>query len=326
MFNLFLLFSIAFNTLGLSGAALKVDSGLISRSAGDASVASADTLKIDLPDILAYPTVEKNAAKPKIYAQNFILVDSDSGAILASQKPFERVPVASTTKIMTALVVIENYSLDDVATVRQDAVTTVSNSGAIPDFYTGEKMTVRNLLWCMLMNSSNVAAYTLAEHMNSKNETGPQKFLTLMNQRARDLGLKDSDFRDPAGLDGKGYSTAFDLTVATKEALKSSLFAQIVKTKQSTVYDTSGRYVHQLNNSNRLVNDWDYPGAIGVKTGYMPDTAEQPGAGHTLVAAVERDGHTLISVILKTQADTPSASAEESRRLQDWGWTNVSWE
>jgi len=326
MFNLFLLFSIAFNTLGLSGAAIKVDSGLISRSAGDASVANAETLKVDLPDILSYPTVDQDATKPKIYAKNYILLDSDSGAILASQKPYERVPVASTTKIMTAIVALENYSLDDLATVQQDAVTTVSNGGAIPDFYTGEKMTIRNLLWCMLMNSSNVAAYTLAEHMNSKNDTGPRKFITLMNQKAKDLGLKDSDFHDPAGLDGTGYSTAYDLTLATKQAMRNPLFAQMVGTKQATVYDNSGRYIHQLNNSNRLVNDWDYPGAIGVKTGYMPYDAENLGAGHCLVASVRRSGHTLISVILNTTENSATASATESKKLQDWGWQNISWD
>jgi len=325
MFKLFLLFSITFNTLGLSGTSFKVDQGLISKSAGDAVIANAENRQLTLPNIAPYPSVDQDVVNPNIYAKKYILVDNDSGTILASEGPHDKVPIASTTKIMTAIVALQNYSLDDIATVQKDAVQTVSSAGAIPDFYSNERMTIRNLLWCMLMNSSNVAAYALAEHMSSKNETGPEKFVALMNQKARDLGLKNTNYRDPAGLDGTGYSTAYDLVLATREAMKNSLFAQMVGTKQTTVYDEDRIDVHPLNNSNRLVNEWDYPGTVGVKTGYMPDTAEQSGAGHCLVAAVKREGHTLISVVLNTAENSATASATESRKLQDWGWANTKW-
>ncbi len=326
MSKLFLIFSILFNTFGFSGATQKIDTNYISQTAGTAQSADAASLSAALPDILIYPIVNKNSPAPKIYASNYILVDNDSGEILTSLKPNERVPIASTTKIMTAIIALEKYSLDDIATVQPDAIKTVANDGAIPDFYANERMKIRDLLWCMLMNSSNVAAYTLAEHLNSGKETGISKFVAAMNAKARDFEMKDTNYRDPAGLDSTGYSSAYDLTVVTKQALKNSLFAEIVKTKTATVYDVDHRDVHPLNNSNRLVNDWNYPGAIGVKTGFMPDTPDQPGAGHTLVAAVQRNGHTLISVILNTVANTPTASAEESRKIQDWGWANVSWQ
>ncbi|MDO8444453.1 MAG: serine hydrolase [bacterium] len=326
MSKLLLIFSILFNTLGFSGSAGKVDANLITQTAGVDRIASASTFGIPLPDIMPYPTVEKNAFQSKIYAQNYLLIDNDSGVILSSQKPYEQVPIASTTKIMTAIIVLENYELEDTAVVSKNAVSIVTEGGAIPDFYIGEQMTIKGLLQCLLINSSNVAAYALAEHLNDPDETGITKFVAKMNEKAQEYGLKDTDYHDPAGLDGTGYSSAYDLAAVTKQALKNSIFASIVRMKEATVYDTSGRYLHQLNNSNRLVNEWNYPGAIGVKTGYMPDSPDQPGAGHTLVAAVEREGHILVSVVLDTTADTPTASAEESRKLQDWGWANTTWE
>lgn len=326
MSNIFLIFSILFNTLGLSGAAQKVDYSIVSQNVNTAQVADASAGNLSLPAILAYPSVKKNAIQPKIYAQNYLLIDNDSSVILSSQKPYQQVPIASTTKIMTAVIALENYKLDDVVSVSKNAVSIVAQSGAIPDFRSGEQMKIRDMLQCLLMNSSNVSANALAEHMNSGGETGMNKFISKMNDKAKEFGMKDTDYRDPAGLNSTGYSSAYDLAVVTKQALKNEVFAEIVKTKEASVFDNSGNYLHKLSNSNRLVNEWNYLGAIGVKTGFMPDTADQPGAGHTLVAAVQRNGHILVSVILNTVANTPTASAEESRKLQDWGWSNITWE
>jgi D-alanyl-D-alanine carboxypeptidase len=131
--------------------------------------------------------------------------------------------------------------------------------------------------------------------------------------------MTNTDYHDPAGLDVTGYSTAYDQTLVTKYALKNPIFAEIVKTKEEDVTDVTGKIKYQLRNSNRLVREWNYSGAIGVKTGYMPE------ASHTLIGAVRRDGHTLISVVLYTLADTVSASAEESKKLFDWGFKYTRW-
>ena len=326
MSKIFVVFSILFNTLGLGSAAQKVDTSIISQNAGSAQVVDASALNASIPDILPYPSVKKTIPAPKIYAQNYLLIDNGSGVILASQKPYEQVPIASTTKIMTAVIALENYKLDDIVSVSKKAVSIVAQSGAVPDFRSGEQMKMGEMLKCLLMNSSNVSANALAEHMNNGNETGMSKFISKMNDKAKDFGMKNTDYHDPAGLNSTGYSSAYDLAIVTKQALKNDIFADIVKTKEASVYDRLGKYLHQLSNSNRLVNEWNYPGAIGVKTGFMPDTPDQPGAGHTLVAAVKRDGHILVSVILNTTANTPTASAEESRKLQGWGWANVGWE
>ncbi|MFA7253524.1 MAG: D-alanyl-D-alanine carboxypeptidase family protein [Patescibacteria group bacterium] len=314
--KLLIIFSIIFNTFGFSGASLNIDRDIIQKSASSQESALAEAINLPLPEIKEPPKTKEFAAKPLIYAQNYILVDSESGTIIANKAAKQRVPIASTTKIMTAVVVLENYDLDEVVTISKEAASTI---GASANLVIGEQMTVGDLLKCLLIKSANGAAIALAEYMNKPGETGIAKFNSKMNAKAKELGMNDTEYHDPAGLDVTGYSSAFDLYLITKYALKKPIFAEIVQIKQTSVRDITGKIWHELNNSNRLVNEWDYSGAIGVKTGYMPE------AGHCLVGAATRNGHTLISIVLKTNADTPSASAEESRKLLDWGWQNIIW-
>jgi D-alanyl-D-alanine carboxypeptidase (penicillin-binding protein 5/6) len=216
---------------------------------------------------------------------------------------------------MTALLVLENYKLDEIVNVSETASNQI---GADVFLRTGEKITVSELLHCLLIKSGNDAAYALAEHMS--NNQGIEQFLMAMNKKASELGMTNTFYKDPAGLDVSGYSTAKDLFTLTRIALKNDTFSKITSLSKYVAKNIDGTIYHQLDNSNRLVNEYKYIGAIGVKTGYMPE------AGHCLVSAVEREGHTLIGIILSTYADTPSASADESRKLQDWGWSNIKWE
>ena len=311
-----LILSILFNTIGASAFATKFDTAYVKQTLNQASTVEASNNQNALPEIGPRPFIQSNSTEAIAYAKNYVLVDSDTGIVLAGQNEHNKVPIASTTKIMTAILVLENYKLDDIITISQKAATEI---GATADFQTGEKITVRNLLEAMLIKSVNGAADAFAEHMNNPNETGMTKFVQMMNAKAKELGMKDTQYHDPAGLDVTGYSSAYDLYLATKYALTKPTFAQIVTIKETSVTDVTGMITHTLQNSNRLVRDWDYPGAIGVKTGYMPE------AGHCLVGAAKRDGHTLIAVVLSTDADTAPASAEEARRLLDWGWQNVYW-
>jgi D-alanyl-D-alanine carboxypeptidase (penicillin-binding protein 5/6) len=313
--KLYLIFSIAVNTLGLHGWSNQIDHDVLSKDLNPGIKVEASN-SLPLPPIFVKPRISVNAPAPKINSKSSILIDSDSGTVLAQSQPNLRVPVASTTKIMTADIVIEEYNLDDVITFSKEAA---SQIGVDETSRAGVQVTVRNLLQILLINSSNRCAYALAEHYNRTGESGVQKFVDRMNQKAKELGMKDTEFHDPAGLDVTGWSSAFDLTVITKYALKKPLFAQIVGTKEATVTDVTGKVKYDLKNSNRLVREWNYAGAIGVKTGYMPE------ASHCLVAAVRRDGHTLISVVLGTYADTAPASAEESKKLLDWGFKNTVW-
>jgi D-alanyl-D-alanine carboxypeptidase (penicillin-binding protein 5/6) len=264
---------------------------------------------------VARPTVQRNAPKPDVSAYHYILADMDSGADLASKDIYTQVPIASTTKIMTAIVVLKNYNLNDVVTVTSEAANQI---GSDAHLRVGERITVLNLLYCLLIPSGNDAAYALAEHMSQDNST-PSDFIKKMNETAKELGMKDTDYKDPAGLDVNGYSSAYDLFLATKSALKFPEFKEIVGTQEYTATNTDKTVFHALKNSNRLVGEYQYPGAIGVKTGYVPE------AGHCLVSAAKRDGHTLIGVVLHTYADTATASADESRKLLDWGFSNTKW-
>jgi len=317
MSKLLIILSITLNTLGLSSQATNIDRNLVGNESNSGSTALASELNFTLPEIMPYPTKMVNSLDPTIYANNFILMDRESGVVLAGQDIHQKVPIASTTKIMTATIVLENYDLDEIVTISEKAANEI---GATANFRVGEQITVLNMLKCMLIKSANGAADALAEHMNGPGDTGFDKFLAKMNEKAKELGMNDTEYRDPAGLDVTGYSSAYDLATITNYALKNPTFAEIVKTDKATVTNVNGDIWHSLENSNRLVNQWDYPGAIGVKTGYMPE------AGHCLVGAATREGHTLIAVILHTYADTATASADEARRLLDWGFNNIFWE
>lgn len=316
MTKLLIIFSIFLNTFGLSNQAANIDKSLVNDLAGARDQVIASDFDLTLPAILNYPIVDDNALKAQAYAKNYILIDGDTGATLVSKNADDSVPIASTTKIMTAVIVLENYQLDDIVTVSADAANQI---GASANFRIGEKLTVLNLLKCVLIKSANGAADALAENMNDSDESGYAKFVDKMNEKATELGMKNTKYQDPAGLDVTGYSSAHDLAIITRYALKNETFADIVTTKTESVKDITGNIWHLLENSNRLVKEWEYPGAIGVKTGYMPE------AGHCLVGAAKRNNHTLITVVLNTFADTPSASAEEARKLLDWGFANVSW-
>jgi D-alanyl-D-alanine carboxypeptidase (penicillin-binding protein 5/6) len=315
--KLLMILSIFFNTFGMSAKSLDLDKQILSSRSGTELTASASfNSAIGLPEIKVPPRVNVNSIDPNIYARNYLLLDSESNTYLSMQKENEKVPIASTTKIMTAIIVLENYKLDDIVTISSEAARQV---GLDYTTTTKEQLTVGDLLKVLLIISSNRAAYALAEHLNTDGETGVEKFVGLMNAKALTLGMDSTEYHDPAGLDTTGWSTASDLAIVTKYALRDPVFAEIVKTPQTTVSSVSGRINHDLKNSNRLVAEWNYSGILGVKTGYMPE------ASHCLVAAAKRDGHTLIAIILYTLNDTASASAEEARKLLDWGWKNVSW-
>lgn len=294
----------------------KYDQSIMRFEAGNYSsvFAANDFRQLGFPDIVASPRIKAFSEKPIINADDFLIADSATGKVLYQQNFKKRVPIASTTKIMTALVALEKYKLDEIITVSENAS---SQIGADVFLRTGEKITFEQLLYCMLLKSGNDSAYAIAEHISDNFDS--KQFIALMNQKAKELGMKNTEYHDPAGLDVTGYSSAEDLFLVTRQALKNPVFRRITSTAKYTAHNVDDSISHPLENSNRLVNQYQYPGAIGVKTGYMPE------AGHCLVSAVERDGHIFIGIILHTTYDTADASALESKKLQDWAWNNVEW-
>lgn len=231
----------------------------------------------------------------EVSAHSAILMDGDTGQVLYEKNAQSKSLIASTTKIMTALVVLGDGDLDVVVTVPQEAV---GIEGSSMYLKAGEKLTVRQLLYGMMLSSGNDAAVALALHSAGSIE----EFARRMNETAATLGLHDTSFANPNGLDSEGnYSTARDLARLTQAALHTPGFTEIVSAKTCQFGE------HYLVNHNKLL--WQYDGALGVKTGYTKK------AGRILVGAAERNGRKLISVTINAPDDW-----QDHRRMLDFGF------
>ena len=276
-----------------------------------------------IPPLPDYPVLTKTA--PAFAARHYVLYDVDSNEFLIQKDADTPVPLASTSKIMTTLITIEQGDLDAVTTVNAKAAAIIGSTAGLR---TNERLTVRSLLYCALLQSGNDAAFSLANYMGSSAigddthtdfDTAVSHFVAIMNQKSHDLGLTTFSFDDPSGLSEKNVGSAHDMALLAKDALQNSTFKAFVSTPEKTVTSVDGTLTHELKNSNRLVGEWQYQGAIGVKTGFTPE------AGHNLVAAATRSGHTLIAVVFNTYSSTVTASAEVARDLLDFGWQSIEW-
>jgi len=212
---------------------------------------------------------------------------------LFAKRPDERRPIASITKIMTALLVLERLRPSTVVVVGRDATLP---SGSSLGLRVGEHISVENLLYALMLQSSNDVAVALADAAGGS----AGAFVKMMNQRARELGLANTRFTSPNGLNDRGSSTAADLALLTRTAYSSALFARLVRTKAWDIPAPSGPARH-VQNRNALL--WLYPGAIGVKTGFTTP------AGHCLVATAERNGVRVIAVVLGERDEPFDAAA-----------------
>lgn len=217
-------------------------------------------------------------------AAAFVVMDADTGTVLYAQNAEKRHLIASTTKIMTALVVLETCDLDAVMTVPPEVQ---GVEGSSMYLRAGEELTARELLYGLMLHSGNDAATALAILCAGSEPA----FVELMNETARALGLEQTRFANPHGLDDENnYSTAGDLAELTRYALRNETFARIVSTKAITA--AGGR---ALKNHNKLL--WHMEGCVGVKTGYTK------AAGRVLVSAAKRNGRTLICVTIRDPDD-----------------------
>lgn len=267
-------------------------------------------------ELAVMPRQNNDSPDPQILAKAVYLIDVDTAFPLFSKNENEKMPIASTTKIATALVVLENHGdkLNDIVTITSKMITV---EGSDIQLRPGEKITVENLLNGLLIMSGNDTAYSLAEYFGGKD-----KFVAEMNNKVAQIGLRDTAYFDPAGLDDQGHSTARDLAILGAYALRNPKFAEIVRTPEKDIASVDGRLIHKLTSSNHmLLNDDPYyfPPTIGIKTGFTY------AAGHVLVSAAEKDGHKILAVVLDTNEDTIFASAKESRKLLEWGFANWGW-
>lgn len=307
--------SLVLNLIGFNFSAGQMDKKLADYyTREEYQLTKADTT-IQVDNISIAPTIKSTAQPPYINTKNYLLLDGETGDEIIGKVNDTRVAIASLTKIMTAIIVLENYNLEQVATVPYEATI---QTPTIVYLRTGEKITIRELLHCLLIKSGNDSAYTLATNINDSN-SDISPFVDLMNTKASQLGMYNTRFNDPAGLSDEGYSTASDMGILTRYALLNPVIQNIIKTEKYVASNTTKTIFHQLENSNRLVTIYQYPGAIGVKTGFTYE------ASHCLIGAAKRNGHTLIAIILGTYVDSATASADEARDLLDWGFENVLW-
>lgn len=239
------------------------------------------------------------AEPPAISASSAILVDGDTGRVLYEKDSHTKRLIASTTKLMTALVAVESTpDLEKVITVKPE----YQAEGSSMYLRLGEELTLRELLYGLLLASGNDAALAIAGGCAGDIDT----FVEWMNLRAQGLGMENTHFENPNGLDGEThYSTAYDMALLARAALENETLQDIMSTRSATV---AGR---SLTNHNKLL--WRYDGCIGMKTGYTDE------AGRTLVSCARRQGQTLICVTLKDPKDW-----EDHQALLDYGFANWS--
>ena len=239
-----------------------------------------------------------------VSARAAILIDGETGRVLYELNADTRLPMASTTKIMTALLAIERCPMDDAVTASENASGVTGTSiylGA------GETLTMREMLLGLMLRSGNDAAVAIAEHVAGSTEN----FAAMMNARAASLGA-DACFVTPNGLDASGHgATARAMALIACEAMKNETFREIVATQRAVIPWKNNEYSRVLNNKNRLLTGYD--GATGIKTGFTGS------AGRCLVFSAEREGFELIGVVLNC-ADWFG----EAEKMLDWGFDNFS--
>lgn len=242
------------------------------------------------------PEVNKNAPYPPISAEGVYVADLSSFTPIFARNSSKKMFPASTAKIITALVTMDIFKPTDVIVVTKQITKEDQPDWQLMGLVTGEKMTVENLLYGTLVYSANDAAYTLA------NAYGYDKFIEKMNEKAAELGMQNSHFKNPIGIDDyEQLTTPYDLALAARALLKNSYLAKFVSIKEITISDTDYKYFHRLNNVNELLGK--VVGIGGLKTGYTEL------AGQNLVSFYKKNGNQYIIIVLKSLdrfADTQS--------------------
>ena len=242
---------------------------------------------------------------PGLTARAVMVMDAESGTVLYQKNAQTPLLPASITKLMTALVAVDVYKLDEVLTVKRADEAIGQSMG----LRVGEKITAENLLYGLLVKSGNDAALALAENYPE----GYTAFVGAMNQKAKDWQMTETVFKNVSGVEQWGHvTTVRDLAVLAREAVKNKVVAKMVATKSMTVKDASGKVEHELKNINQLLGQVE--GLRGLKTGWTTN------AGECLITDTVRDGREIITVILGSED-----RFGESAALIEWAYGNHEW-
>ena len=234
--------------------------------------------------IFSYNMSAARAVEISVSAKSAVVMEASTGRVLYQKNAHEKMPMASTTKIMTALVAIENGNLSDMFTVSANASGVEGSSIWLSP---GETMTLSDLLFGLMLASGNDAAIAIAEHIGGDVET----FVGMMNDKAREIGAYNTHFANPHGLPADNhYTTAYDLALISAYAMQNKIFREVVKTQYKTLPWEGHEWDRVVKNKNKIL--WNYEGGNGIKTGFTKE------AGRCLAAAAEREGMQLVSVVL----------------------------
>ena len=264
------------------------------------------TPTIPIPSPAPYPVNKTNIFPgDEISAAGVVVVDVDSHVYLYKRNEEMSLSPASTTKLLTALVALDAYKLDDIVTIGTLPVDGQS-MGLVP----GEKITVENLLYGALIQSGNDAAQALADYYPE----GAEKFIGLMNEKAKTIHMDQSYFTNPMGFDGPEHKvTPKDLSLLALAAIQNKIIAKMVAIPQITVSDVNHIYFHKLSNVNQLLGK--VPGVGGIKTGWTE------AAGENLITYVERNNRKIIVVVLHSKD-----RFGDTTKLIDWVFENYRWD
>ena len=232
-------------------------------------------------------TINRDKSSQAIAKSNnssYVLIEQSTNRILKADNEHARLPMASTTKAMTALIVIENAKLSDIVTIPNEAVGVEGSSIYLKK---GEKLSVKDLLYGLMLRSGNDSAVALAIHTAGSID----KFVALMNKKVEQLGLKNTCFKNPHGLSANGhYTSAYDLAIIASYAMNNATFKEIVGTKLHVIKGDNEEENRYFANKNRIL--YNYNGGNGIKTGYTTE------AGRCLIASSERNGMQVIAVAI----------------------------
>lgn len=252
------------------------------------------------------PPHSKSIEVPVTSARAVLVKDLSTGTDLYQKNANEEFPIASTTKIMTALIGVGYYKPNSVLIVNAAADVPGSRVGLLR----GETLSFRSLLYGMLLPSGNDAAYAIAENYPG----GVSGFVAQMNKKVSELGLIHTHFDNPAGFDSMNHhSSARDMEIITEEALKSYELSRIFATKDTDIVSLDKKFSYKLSNLNKLLTS--VSGVLGVKTGFTEEAKEN------LVTLVERNGHKVLLVVLGS-----NDRFGESIKLIDWVYLNFQWQ
>ncbi|MCL2202337.1 MAG: D-alanyl-D-alanine carboxypeptidase [Defluviitaleaceae bacterium] len=266
--------------------------------------------------MLLSPVLPLRAEAPSVNAHGAILMDAETGRVLWGKEEFAPLPMASTTKIMTAILALESGRMDETVTVSQKAAAAPKVKMNLSP---GEKVRLGDLMLALMLESSNDAAVAIAEHLGGS----VAEFCAAMNEKARNIGAKDTIFETASGLDaGNHHSTPYDLAVITRYAFDVPGFFALTNTKNAQF--SSNKRSYSFNNRNRLLHE--YPGANGVKTGFTNK------AGHCFVGAakrkVEGEDMQLISVVLASGWGNKGRHQKyaDAKEILNYGFSNYKYE